>query len=98
MKKKITESQLRDIIAESVRTILGNQQAYNDCLKVGDLRKMISQLDDDDTVVFVDGERRAHHFVVNTTIRSCRWQEGLLAYSQFMHEEPIKALYIQMEA
>lgn len=35
---KINEEQLRKIVSESIRQILGNQHAYNDCLKVSDLK------------------------------------------------------------
>lgn len=90
---KINEEQLRKIVSESIRQILGNQHAYNDCLKVSDLKQMMSTMNDDDTIVFVDGEKRCYHFVMKYNIRSSKWQEGL--YN--IDEEPIKALYIFME-
>lgn len=90
---KLNETTLRKIVAESVRQILGNQYAYNDCLKVSDLKQMMATMNDDDTIVFVDGENRCHHFVKKYNIRNSKWQEGL----HNMDEEPIKALYIFME-
>ena len=60
---KLNETTLRKIVVESVKQIIGNQNAYNHCLKVSDLKQMMATMNDDDTIVFVDGENRCHHFV-----------------------------------